>query len=263
MMNPIQFFSKTWIGNANLLLKRGQRLKPPLKDCLIEILKTINPDICLVTGDFTTTSQKNEFTKALDFLEHLKSAGFKVLAIPGNHDHYTKKAFNKKIFYSFLKNQQKPDFGDLKTLGIEIFSYSKDALVLLDLTKATPWFTAYGVYNHRLEESLLLNQDLLADKKVIVAGHFPLFKNDLSFHHALKKGSQFFETLKKINAHYYLHGHNHNFNILKKDSLVQIDSGSISDIHKGSFVVLDTELDTITPFFRKEGQFIKGQHYAR
>lgn len=260
--NPIQFFTKTWIGNANLLLKRGQRLKAPCKDFLIESLKQINPDVLLLSGDFTTTSQTKEFIKAKAYVDHLKDAGFKVLTIPGNHDHYTKKAFSKKIFYNFLAHHQKPSFGDLKSSGYEIHLYDTCAIILLDLTHATPWFTAYGTFNHKLQELLLSYKSELDDRTVIVSGHFPLLKPNGEFHHALRKGEHLLDTLQKIKARYYLHGHNHNFCIIKEKEVIQVDSGSISDIYKGSFSVLDTEQNTITPFFRRDGQFIQGQTYA-
>jgi 3',5'-cyclic AMP phosphodiesterase CpdA len=256
--NPIQFFSKTWIGNANLLLKRGQRLQPPENAELIHILKQIQPDICVISGDFTTTSQKNEFMKAQKFIQQLEQEGLRILKIPGNHDHYTKKAHKKKIFYQYLSNACPLKTGELKEDGYEIHIVEDCAILLLDLTLATPWFTAYGHFNHKLEAKLDHALSALSpDKKIIACGHFPLFNKDLKPSNSLKNSSALFDLLSKHQVSAYLHGHNHKFTVLKKKGLFHIDSGSISDIHKGSFNILETDPFMVTPYFRHNGKFYK------
>lgn len=261
--NPLQFLSKTWIGNANLLLKRGQKLQPLQDNFLLETLKDLKPDLCLFTGDFTTTSQPKEFERAQTFIDAIKNAGYNVLTLPGNHDHYTKKAYKKKLFYHYLANKNTGKEGDLNQSGYEIYQFCDTIIILLDLTLATPWFTAYGMFHQHLESIFEELASRSPQKQIVVAGHFPLLKTSNSFHPALKKGDRLWNLLKDLGPIYYLHGHNHNFHIIGKESLLQIDSGSLSDIYKGSFQVLDTQANTVTPFFRKGSQFIKGAPHAR
>jgi predicted MPP superfamily phosphohydrolase len=261
VLNPLQFLNKTWIGNANLLLKRGKKLQPITKDFILNEIQKIDPDLILITGDFTTTSQKNEFLKAQQFVSQLENHGLKVLKIPGNHDHYTKKAYSKKIFYDFLSNESAKT-GNLKTEGFELYSTEECNLILLDLTQATPWFTAYGVFSSRLENNLTKTlRDLDKQKPLVIAGHFPILKNTQDYHHALKNGKKLLNMLESFETCFYLHGHNHNFNIIHFKNVIHIDSGSLSDVQKGSFSVLDTQTKQITPFFREMNTFSKGQVY--
>lgn len=262
VLNPLQFFSKTWIGNANLMLKRGQRLKPLEPEPVKKILQKIKPDLCIFSGDFTTTSQINEFKKALNFIQSLEALNIPILKIPGNHDHYTKKAFKKKLFYSYLSNDQleKALPFCLKKDGFEIYLKKSATIILLDQTKATPWFTAYGYVTESICEKITKAlYEIKAEGPYIFVGHFPLIKDqNRTFHHALKGSKYLIDLLQKHSPSFYLHGHNHNFCITRDPNFIQIDSGSLSDVKKGNFVVLDTKERTITPFMRDQTNFIQG-----
>jgi len=257
--NPLQFLSKTWIGNANLTLKRGKVLQPVEPKGLIETLNKIQPDVCVISGDFTTTSQPEEFKAAKHFVNCLKEAGFHVLNLPGNHDHYTKKAFKKKVFYDYLFNDHRLKSHDLKTEGFEIYDFKEATLILMDLSCATPWFTAYGIFNHKLEENLkevLLKIPM--KKPLIFSGHFPILDDTDCFSKSLKRSKALFELVKTHSNCFYLHGHNHHFTVLKTEFLTQIDSGSLSDVKKGTFSVLDTESLCCTPYYRMQDTFKAG-----
>lgn len=262
MLSPFQFFSKTWIGNANLLLKRGQRLKPLSAENVKKILEEIKPDLCVFSGDFTTTSQPKEFEKATNFIQKLESLNIPLLKIPGNHDHYTKKAFKKKLFYNYLSNSDNSKFSTftLKNDGFEIYLLKEASVILLDQTKATPWFTAYGHMTQKLSAQIKEALSSIATSKpFIFVGHFPLIKSsDGQFHHALKGSNYLLELLQTFSPSFYLHGHNHNFCITPHQGFTQVDSGSLSDVQKGSFIVLETQNSKIIPYMRKGDEFIQG-----
>jgi 3',5'-cyclic AMP phosphodiesterase CpdA len=262
LLSPLQFFSKTWIGNANLILKRGQRLQPLKAESVKEILKEIKPDLCIFSGDFTTTSQPKEYEKAKDFIADLDTLGIPLLKIPGNHDHYTKKAFKKKLFYSYLTNNSLPKLApfSLKSHGFEIYPFPDCTIILMDQTEATPWFTAYGqVTKNQCDQISDALSSIDFKKPCIFVGHFPLFNHKNSrFHKALKGSSDFIHLLSTHSPCFYLHGHNHDLRVLKHDVVTQIDSGSLSDVQKGSFVVLDTQTGNVTPFMRKGETFTQG-----
>src|SRR5262249_10866464 len=107
--NPMQFLSKRWVGNLNLLLARKQAFDPESLGTLLPTFKQKNVDAVLITGDLTSTSLSREFALAREFTENLRNEKFKVFTLPGNHDHYTKKAYNQKLFYEFFD----PSYGSL------------------------------------------------------------------------------------------------------------------------------------------------------
>jgi 3',5'-cyclic AMP phosphodiesterase CpdA len=44
------------------------------------------PDLVVISGDFTQRARTEQFEEACSFLERLKDAGHEVLGVPGNHD---------------------------------------------------------------------------------------------------------------------------------------------------------------------------------
>jgi 3',5'-cyclic AMP phosphodiesterase CpdA len=44
------------------------------------------PDLVVISGDFTQRARTEQFQEACEFLERLRDAGHVVLAVPGNHD---------------------------------------------------------------------------------------------------------------------------------------------------------------------------------
>jgi 3',5'-cyclic AMP phosphodiesterase CpdA len=49
-------------------------------------LQKRQPDLVIISGDFTQRAREEQFKAASAFLNRLGAAGFKVLSIPGNHD---------------------------------------------------------------------------------------------------------------------------------------------------------------------------------
>src|SRR4051812_15309993 len=44
------------------------------------------PDLVIISGDFTQRAREEQFQQASAWLNRLRQSGLKVLAIPGNHD---------------------------------------------------------------------------------------------------------------------------------------------------------------------------------
>ena len=51
-----------------------------------ERLHELQPDLVVISGDFTQRARTEQFKQACAFLERLKDAGLEVLGVPGNHD---------------------------------------------------------------------------------------------------------------------------------------------------------------------------------
>src|SRR4028119_2296902 len=49
-------------------------------------LQDRQPDLIIISGDFTQRARVEQFKQASAYLNRLRAAGFKVLAVPGNHD---------------------------------------------------------------------------------------------------------------------------------------------------------------------------------
>ncbi len=62
------------------------RHDPQVVERLTEALVTTAPDLAVISGDFTQRARHLQFAEARTFLEGLKAAGLRTLAIPGNHD---------------------------------------------------------------------------------------------------------------------------------------------------------------------------------
>src|SRR4029453_1783171 len=46
----------------------------------------LEPDLVVISGDFTQRARTEQFKEACEFLERLREAGHEVLGVPGNHD---------------------------------------------------------------------------------------------------------------------------------------------------------------------------------
>src|SRR5580698_9431521 len=106
---PSQFFSKRWVGNLNLILNRKKKFDQTHLYTLIPLFQNLQINGVFITGDLTSTSHNSEFEMAKKFVDTLKEAGLKVFLIPGNHDHYTRKAFRDLIFYRYFNSVQHTD----------------------------------------------------------------------------------------------------------------------------------------------------------
>jgi 3',5'-cyclic AMP phosphodiesterase CpdA len=49
-------------------------------------VNAVEPDLIVISGDFTQRARTEQFQEACAFLQQLRDAGHEVLAVPGNHD---------------------------------------------------------------------------------------------------------------------------------------------------------------------------------
>ncbi|HUG45938.1 MAG TPA: metallophosphoesterase [Sphingomicrobium sp.] len=60
--------------------------EPELVEAVKGRVDLAEPDIVVISGDFTQRARTDQFQQACRFLEELREAGHDVLAVPGNHD---------------------------------------------------------------------------------------------------------------------------------------------------------------------------------
>jgi len=59
---------------------------PALVEAVERRVDAENPDLVVISGDFTQRARTEQFKEACAFLMRLRDAGHEVLAVPGNHD---------------------------------------------------------------------------------------------------------------------------------------------------------------------------------
>src|SRR5206468_7143254 len=57
-----------------------------LVDAVESDIARLEPDLVVISGDFTQRARTEQFKEACQFLEKLREAGHEVLGVPGNHD---------------------------------------------------------------------------------------------------------------------------------------------------------------------------------
>lgn len=258
--SPTQFFSKRWVGNANLLFRRMKEFGHDQLQELIKIFHDKQIDLLIVTGDLSTTSKKNEFVLARLFLDQIKNAGIEVVTLPGNHDHYTKSDYLKQTFYEYFKStfsKTEDTFADinLKDQKISVKKILNGYwIVTLDTSLATPLFSCHGNFSLSIEETLRkVLSSIPNEDKVIIANHFPIFTSDSKHKHLLRDNAlrQVLSDFPKVK--FYLHGHTHRHSIadLRNAGLpIILDSGCTSHKKRGSWNLIELSPTTcdIIPF---------------
>ncbi|MBI3237031.1 MAG: metallophosphoesterase, partial [Chlamydiales bacterium] len=201
-------------------------------------------------GDLSSTSLEAEFDKARQFICALKESGCQVFTIPGNHDHYTKKAYSSRLFYDYFN----PSFSDsLSTLPSDL-SLKKDKVaahylgdkwwvVGIDTALATSLFSACGHFSEGVEKNLIDTLSKIPQNhRILLLNHFPVFQETSIRNRLIRK-----EALKSIferfpNIRFYLHGHTHRHCVadLRANGLpIFLDSGSTAHQIEGSWNMIE------------------------
>lgn len=246
-LNPLQIFSKRFIGNVNSLLSRKKVFLRSRLDALIPLFEEHKISHVIITGDVSTTSYKKEFALAKDFVQELEKRGISVFTLPGNHDRYTQSACKNRLFYQFFKPQfsAKSKY-NLKDHGIALVPLKKNWwLITLDTSRATSWVSSQGYFSEGLEQRL---EEVLAslpkEDRVIVANHFPFFRHD-AFRKTLRRARALRALIQRHpQIALYLHGHTHRHCIadLRINQFpIILDSGSTAHRDHGSWNMIDIQ----------------------
>ncbi len=243
--NPLQFLSKRWVGNFNLLLNRKKSYKTQQLEHLPDLFKKLDIKLLCVSGDFSSTSQEVEFIRAQEFFKSLDT-NITTFFVPGNHDQYTKSAYRKKFFYNYFQNQKGHFSYSLENQGIEAHKIDqKWWIITLDTAIPTPYFSCSGLFSKKLEKNLLEILSKIPDNEhVILINHFPLIQ-DAASRKILKRRDVLINILRNNpKVKIYLHGHTHLFNVedYQKEKLpLMIGSGCTSHKKIGSWNLIEID----------------------
>lgn len=244
-LSPLQFFSKRWLGNLNLVLSRKKNFITDRLNSLIELFQSLGVEHVIISGDLSTTSYEKEFELASQFIKQFNAVGIEVLALPGNHDQYTQRAFKQRLFYQYFdaKFSEEKAF-NLRDHGVTATSLApKWWFIALDTAIATSIVSSRGYFSPKTEAHL---EELLAlipsDHNILLANHFPFFEQE-GPRKSLGRAKALRDLVRRHpNIRLYLHGHTHRHCIadLRSNGFpIILDSGSTSHSKTGSWNFLD------------------------
>lgn len=205
----LDFANKRWIGGLNLLTSRSRHHHSLAFEDMVEDFPTVQVDHVLCTGDVSNLGLEVEFRYARAFFDKIALGPAGVTVIPGNHDAYV--AHGSVHFAAAFADYFAPDPGwgePWPTVRIR----DGVAIVGIDTSLQTPWFTAWGRIGvpqlHRLEE-ILADPRLAGLQRVVAIHHPPAGKRALSRIRGLRDCVPFAEVLARVGCELVLHGHEH------------------------------------------------------
>ncbi len=238
--SPLQFFSKRWLGNLNLLLFRKRAYHTDHLWHLPDLLRHLGVEALFVTGDFTSTSLDVEFKWGKQFIDAFKAVSIPTYFVPGNHDKYTGKAEKKELFSGFF-----PAPG-LREKKVEITYLQRGWWYIgLDCAISTPLFCSYGDFSEETARYLTQALETIPrSERVILCNHFPLcpYLRPRSLHdlkHA-KKLQALLRSYPQVKI--YLHGHDHAYYVIDKQNEglpLILNSGSCAHKSDATFSLID------------------------
>lgn len=242
----VQFFSKRCIGNFNYYLTRRKIFDQTLAYQVVETLLKEGVTHLIITGDYTSTSSKQEFKMMQDYIKFLLSKGFIIYTFPGNHDVYTRKVDRNKLFYSTLEGLidfQGDTAFNLIDHRVAAYKLGDTYLLCCDASHASSPIRSTGFFDPETEANLRSVLNVLPPSApIIFASHYPYEKFRYPNAH-LKRG----EVLESIlsenpNIQVVLHGHRHEHRIERAPSgHLLLDSGSISLAMESTFNLIELE----------------------
>ncbi len=238
-LNPLRLFPKRIISHLNWFLHRKEAFSEELIEKLPDLLSSLKVDLVLLSGDFTTSSMPEEFDLAKKFTNRLSMP---FLAIPGNHDHYTRRSHLQKRFYNYFPSL----LSSLAKEGVEAHKIGMGFWVVsLDTCPPNSIFSSRGSFSTQQEaklENLLLQ--IPKEDKILLLNHYPFFQQEHP-KKILERGEALEALIRRDpRIVLYLHGHTHRHAIadLRPSGLpIVLDSGSCRQKVNGSWNLLDIE----------------------
>jgi 3',5'-cyclic AMP phosphodiesterase CpdA len=231
-INPLRLFPKRIFGHLNWLVHRKKTFCHQQLEALPHLFRSLNVDLVLLGGDFTSSSMPEEFELAKNWIKHLSSPW---IAIPGNHDNYTQRSARNKVFNQYFPTSR----SKAHKIGENLW------VVAMDTSRPNRIRSARGIFSkeHEFELEELLSQ---IPGKVILLNHYPFFLQE-NIDRTLEGGEALERLIRRHpNIILYLHGHTHRSSCadLRIDHLpIVLDSGCCSLKQGGSWNLIDLSED--------------------
>lgn len=226
-----ELWNKRLTGWLNWKWSRAHLHRQDNLAALVEDIQTLQPDHIALTGDVLNLGLRSEFACAVEWLTHLAPRE-KISFVPGNHDAYTREAFEKipEAFGPWMWEEEKSQHLSFPYL------HQRGPIGLIGLSSAipTPPFFAGGAVGwpqfnrlknllHRLPSSIHFR---------ILLIHHPPYIGGASWGRGLRDAALLEAFLKISSIDLVLHGHNHcmHLHFLKRDQgnlpIIGVESAS-------------------------------------
>jgi 3',5'-cyclic AMP phosphodiesterase CpdA len=224
---------------------------PRIADAAVAWLQKRRPDLVIISGDFTQRAREGQFRDAAVWLNRLRSSGFKVLAIPGNHDIPLYDVFRR--FAAPLARYKKYISTDLCPW------FEDDEVAVLGLNTARSLTIKDGRINHRQMD--LLRERFAAvppSKTRILVTHHPLFALPIGkgteLAEAVGRQEDALQAACEAKVHVALAGHFHR---------TYAESATAMTERSGKALVIQAGTATSTRLRNNEPQSFNWLHVAR
>ncbi|AOF96720.1 metallophosphoesterase family protein [Sphingobium sp. RAC03] len=179
---------------------------PRIVDAATAWLEEHRPDLVVISGDFTQRARVDQFRAASAWLNRLRSAGLKLLVVPGNHD---------VPLYDVVRRFMAPLDRYKRYISHDLCPFYEDAEVaILGLNTARSLTIKDGRINH--DQMEILRQRLAAvapDKTRILVTHHPLFAMPIGrggeLSEAVGQHEDAIQAAREAGVHLALAGHFH------------------------------------------------------
>jgi 3',5'-cyclic AMP phosphodiesterase CpdA len=207
-VNPFRLAGKRLLGMSNLIFNRAWQFRMHAMPNLVRRVQDLRADHLLITGDLTATAMEEEFKTAYEALEALYGNSCALTVIPGNHDRYTWRSFNTRLFEKYFGRFSPPGkFPWLREIGCDT--------AILGLDTARPnLISARGSISVRqlAEAQELLDEAKPRIKRLLIASHYPValplgIRDNPG--HRLWGAENLKAFLSHQTPHLYCHGHIH------------------------------------------------------
>jgi 3',5'-cyclic AMP phosphodiesterase CpdA len=214
-------------------------------------LQKHQPDLVIISGDFTQRARRDQFRAASAWLNRLRGAGLKLLVIPGNHDVPLFDLFRR--FGAPLRRYKRYISNDLCPF------YEDEAVAILGLNTARSLTIKDGRINH---DQIRLLHDRFAkvapDKTRILVTHHPLFAMPIGrggeLSEAVGRHDDAVRATREAGIHIALAGHFHRTYAEAAQKMVA---------HAGGALVIQAGTATSTRLRNAEPQSFNWLHVHR
>lgn len=211
------WFSKRLTGWVNLkYLPRGKQFRETLYVLkrLVDDMYARKPDLLLFTGDAASLGVEEEFALAAEVLRVGAQDAPPGMAVPGNHDYYTRRAVSEGLFERYFAPWL---VGERVTEHTYPFGRQAGPVYLLGVNSSKPslwmWDSTGRVGPDQLERlRQLLHQPHVRQSPKILATHYPIALpsgRPEKRHRRLRDLPELLEIVHGHKVHLWLHGHRH------------------------------------------------------
>jgi len=202
-------FSKRVLGQSNLWLNRRRSVLRHLLPSVVDQIKALEPDVLLLSGDLTTTSQPREFDEIAALLKPLTDH-CRAVAVPGNHDKYTFKSRRTQRMAEAMQGIMPGAFPYVTALR------GRWSLLALDAAVPRAWGARGALGEEQMHEAERYLDSLEPGHGVIVLCHYPAMTPPppegppVTWGHGLENQGRLLTALRHCRARVImLHGHIH------------------------------------------------------